>query len=131
MPNFKWSARSERALKGIHPDLRKVCDLALALSPIDFIIVEGKRSIETQKKYIKEGKSQTLNSRHLYGCAIDFVDVGGSYDWERMHQIWMAFEQAGEHLGIPVEWGGNWKSFKDEPHVQLNAKKYPNHWKEK
>ncbi|MGE8636345.1 MAG: M15 family metallopeptidase, partial [Achromobacter piechaudii] len=22
-------------------------------------------------------------------------------------------------LGVPVEWGGDWKSFKDEPHFQI------------
>lgn len=126
MPNFKWSKRSLNNMVGIHPDLRRVADLALSLSPIDFIITEGARDIATQRKYVRQGKSKTMNSRHLYGLAIDYVDVGGSYSWERMKQISMAFKEAAEHLQIPIEWGGDWKTFKDTPHIQLSAKKYPN-----
>ncbi len=126
MAGYKWSARSEKNLKGIHPDLRKVCDLALQLTPIDFIIVQGRRTIAQQRQYIKEGKSQTLDSRHLQGMAIDYVDVGATYHPERMKQISMAFKDAAKHLGIPINWGGDWKSFKDTPHIELPKKQYPN-----
>lgn len=126
MGNWKWSPRSQKALKGIHPDLRKVADLALELSPIDFIIVEGRRTIAKQREYVRKGASKTMNSRHLYGLAIDYVDVGGTYKIERMRQISMAFKQAAKHLKIPINWGGDWKSFRDTPHIQLDKKRYPN-----
>ena len=125
MANFKWSQRSLKALKGIHPDLRKVCDLALELTPIDFIITEGKRSLAKQREYVKKGASRTMKSRHLTGHAVDFVDVGASYNHERMTQIAMAFKQAAKHLGIPITWGGDWKSFVDTPHIELLKSKYP------
>lgn len=126
MANFKWSERSLKALKGIHPDLRKVADLALELTPIDFIITEGLRTEARQRLLIKQGASKTLDSRHIQGCAIDYVDVGGSYNPERMLQISMAFKQAAKHLGIPINWGGDWKNFKDTPHIELPKKQYPN-----
>jgi len=28
-------------------------------------------------------------------------------------------------VGVSVEWGGDWKSFKDGPHYQLPWAKYP------
>lgn len=122
---FKWSTRSKNNMKGIHPDLRKVCDLALELTPIDFIITEGKRTLERQRELVKKGASKTLKSRHLTGHAIDFVDVGASYNYERMRQIADAFKKAAKHLKIPITWGGDWKSFVDTPHIELNKSKYP------
>jgi peptidoglycan L-alanyl-D-glutamate endopeptidase CwlK len=42
-----------------------------------------------------------------------------------MKQVADACKQAAKQLDIPIEWGGDWKSFKDTPHIQLSAKKYP------
>ncbi len=123
---FRWSSRSENNLKGIHPDLRKVADLALKLTHVDFIVTEGKRTYARQVKLVQEGASKTLDSRHLQGMAIDVVDVGASYGKERMTQIAMAFKEAAKDLGIPIVWGGDWKKFKDTPHFELNKSKYPN-----
>lgn len=123
---YSWSSRSLKNMKGIHKDLRKVCDLAIQLTPIDFIIVAGRRSLAQQRIYVKTGKSKTMNSRHLYGLAIDFVDVGATYKKERMTQIAMAFKQAARSLNIPINWGGDWKSFKDTPHIELSKSRYPN-----
>lgn len=128
---FRWSKRSLRELEGIDPDLRKVCDLALKLTPIDFIITDGKRTIEEQRHYVKIGASKTMNSRHLKGDAIDFValipDTSGkkkvSYRFEAMKKIAGAFKKAAKQLDIPIEWGGDWKSFKDTPHIQLAKRK--------
>jgi peptidoglycan L-alanyl-D-glutamate endopeptidase CwlK len=34
-------------------------------------------------------------------------------------------KRAAQEVGVPVEWGGDWKSFKDGPHWQLPFKEYP------
>ena len=34
-------------------------------------------------------------------------------------------KQAAAELGIPIEWGGDWRTFKDGPHWQLPWAKYP------
>lgn len=125
---FKWSARSLRELEGIHKDLRKVADLALKLSPYDFIITDGKRTIEEQRKHVANGASKTMKSRHLSGHAVDYVAVvGGKVSWNYtyMKAIADAFKQAAKQLGISIVWGGDWKNFKDTPHIELSKVKYP------
>lgn len=129
MGNFKWGSRSLQHLKGIHPDLRKVADLALQLSPFDFIITDGRRTLKEQRDFVRKGVSKTMKSRHLYGFAIDYVAIVGNkvkYDLKAMKAISDAFKKAGNQLGIPVEWGGDWKRFKDTPHIQLSKSRYPN-----
>lgn len=128
LKRFSFSQRSQRALSGVHPDLVKVAYRALELTTVDFVIVEGVRSIETQRRYVAEGKSRTLYSRHLSGHAIDyiaFVDGKGTYDAVAMKAVSVAFKRAGKELGVAIEWGGDWKSFVDTPHIELSAKQYP------
>lgn len=125
---FKFSARSLRELDGIHPDLRKVVDKALELSPFDFIITDGKRTIAEQRQHVKNGASRTMKSRHLSGHAVDFVaivDKKVSYNLKYMEGIAQAFKKAAKELNIPINWGGDWKSFKDTPHIELSKVKYP------
>lgn len=119
---FAFSARSLRSLQGVNPGLVKVMYRALELSPIDFIITEGLRSVEMQRHYVEIGASRTMNSNHLTGRAVDVVAyVGGrtSYAWEHLRPIAAAVKAASAELGIPVDWGGDWKSFKDGPHFEL------------
>lgn len=128
MSNFKFSQRSENNLKGVNPDLVKIVRRALQLSPVDFGITEGLRTIERQRQLVAAGKSQTMNSRHISGHAVDvfaYPTSAGSWEWEYYEQIATAFKQAAKELNIPVEWGGDWKTLKDGPHFQLPHAKYP------
>lgn len=125
---FKLSQRSKDRLVGVHPDLVKVVHRALELTPVDFGITEGVRSLATQKKYVAEGKSKTMKSRHLHGFAVDVVAYPKDKDTWNMKYYRMiadAFKHAGRELGVPVEWGGDWVSFKDGVHFQLPHSKYP------
>jgi uncharacterized protein YcbK (DUF882 family) len=95
--NFKFSRRSENNIKGVKPQLVAVVRRALELSPVDFGITEGLRTLERQKQLFAEGKSQTLNSRHLTGEAVDVVAyVGGTVSWDfpLYRKIAEAFKQA-------------------------------------
>ncbi|EBQ3682353.1 M15 family metallopeptidase [Enterobacter cancerogenus] len=128
MSSFRFSQRSESRLQGVHPDLVKVTRRALELSPVDFGITEGLRSQERQKQMVAQGSSQTMNSRHLTGHAVDVVAyVGSDISWDMplYQQIAQAFKQASVELSIPVEWGGDWKTLKDGPHFQLPFAQYP------
>lgn len=62
---YKLSSKSKSHLEGVHPDLIKVVERTLALSPYDFGITQGVRTIEQQKEYMVSGKSQIMNSKHL------------------------------------------------------------------
>ncbi|WP_217451824.1 M15 family metallopeptidase [Burkholderia pseudomultivorans] len=122
MKNFRFSRRSERNLVGVKPDLIRLARRALELSEVDFGVTEGLRTKERQRQLVAEGKSRTANSRHLTGDAIDVVAYLGAavtWEWKYYEQIAVAFKRASAELGIPVEWGGDWKSLKDGPHFQL------------
>ncbi|MBS0055537.1 M15 family metallopeptidase [Yersinia sp. KBS0713] len=127
-PKFIFGKASENNLTGVHPDLVKVVRRALELTPMDFKVIEGRRTLERQRELVKAGASQTLNSRHLTGHAIDIVplpDGKVSWEWKYFYPMADAMKQAAAELGIAVEWGGNWTTFKDGPHFQLPARQYP------
>lgn len=126
--SFIFSKRSLRNLNGVHEDLVRVAHRALAITPVDFAVIEGLRTRARQRRLFKEGKTTTLNSRHLTGHAIDVVPwVGGtvSWDWADFYPLADAFKQAAEDCEVPVEWGGDWRTFKDAPHFQLPWGEYP------
>lgn len=129
--SFKFGTASKRKLAGVHPDLRKVAERAIAISPRDFTIVQGLRTAAQQLAAYKAGKSQIKSGgRHQYGYAIDFcvLTPGGFLDWDNIkgfQQVWLAFQQAGKELKIPLRWGGTF-SFGDFGHVELpKSKRYP------
>ena len=126
--DFVFSKRSLNNLKDVHPDLVKVVERALELTEVDFVVVEGVRTEEKQRQYVESGASKTMNSRHLTGHAVDLIAwVDRTVNWSLTYyeKIAAAMKEAGRELGIPVEWGGDWKTFKDGPHFQLPWKEYP------
>lgn len=125
----KYSARSLKNLNGIHPDLRRVIDRALQDSPLDFVVIEGLRTKERQKQLVASGASKTMNSRHITGHAVDLVPIGpngkAAFDWPLYHRLGPAVKAAAEAEGVAIVWGGDWISFKDGPHFELDRKVYP------
>ena len=124
-----YSARSLKNLNGIHPDLRRVVDRALQDSPLDFVVIEGLRTKERQKQLVAQGASKTMNSRHLTGHAVDLVPIGpngkAAFDWPLYDRLGPAVKEAAAKEGISITWGGDWSSFRDGPHFELNRKVYP------
>jgi peptidoglycan LD-endopeptidase CwlK len=128
MSGFKLGARSVERLKGVHPDLVRVMKRAIQLTPIDFTVVEGVRTLARQKQLMVAGATRTLNSRHLTGHAVDIAPLINKevrWDWPLFHQMAVAVKAAAAVEGIPIEWGGDWRKFKDGPHWQLPWKNYP------
>lgn len=134
--SYKLSKRSKDRLKGLHPDIVKVVNRAIELTAQDFSVGEGLRSLERQRMLFNKGKSKTMNSRHLTGHAVDLlpypfdgdVDEDGVpniEDWDQYYPIADAMKQAAVEYGVDLEWGGDWKSFKDGPHFQLSWEEYP------
>ena len=125
---FKLGVRSRERLQGVHPDLVRVVELAIQLTPVDFTVLEGLRTLERQKALVAAGSSKTLNSRHLTGHAVDlgaWVDGRLDWSWPLYTKIAQAMKQAAQEWGTPIEWGGDWRTFKDGPHWQLPWKEYP------
>ena len=125
---YKLSQKSLDRLKGVHPDLVKVVKKAIEYTPVDFRITEGLRTKERQAYLLKKGATRTMRSRHITGHAIDFVALPNgevSWDFPYYTQISQAFKKAAAELGVPSIWGGDWKSFRDGPHIELNRRNYP------
>lgn len=125
---FSFSKASLAHLVGVHPDLVKVMTAALAISPVDFGIIEGVRSLARQAELFTAKKSQTMNSRHLEGFAVDFmayVDGVGTWEDKYYAEIAAAVKKAAFDLGVPIAWGGDWVTFKDMDHIELDHVAYP------
>ena len=128
MNKFKLSRRSLERMQGVHPDLVKVVLLAIQLTEVDFGVTEGVRTIEKQREYFAKGASKTMKSRHLTGHAVDLAAYIGAevrWDWPLYHKLADAMKRAANSLNVPIVWGGDWKSFKDGPHFELDRKVYP------
>ena len=105
----------------------KVMQEAIKESPLDFGITEGLRTLERQKELFEAGKSQTMNSRHLKGFAVDiavFEDDKLTWEFPKYQIVADHIKKVAKDLGIPIVWGGDWVSFKDGPHFELNRSKY-------
>ena len=125
---FKLGKRSIERLQGVHPDLVKVVERAIEMSPVDFTVLEGLRSPKRQQTLVASGASQTLNSRHITGHAVDlgaWVDNQVDWSWPLYHKIANVMKAAANELGVAIVWGGDWKTFKDGPHFELDRKYYP------
>lgn len=125
---YELSKRSKDRLSGVHPDLVRVVEKAISISDIDFTVLEGVRSIARQEQLVKSGASQTMRSRHITGHAVDLgAYVAGQvrWDWPLYHKLADTMKKAAEECSVPIEWGGDWTSFKDGPHFQLPHKEYP------
>lgn len=144
----KFSSKSLSLLEQCHPDLQKV--FKEAIKYYDFSVLDSTiRTEEQQKQYVKEGKSKTMNSKHLkrlvpeygkeYSFAVDvlpYFSTSPHTDWEDYNEFSLL---AGIVLGISnylydngkvghkITWGGTWGSnkrikdntFKDMPHFEL------------
>ncbi|MBX3477816.1 MAG: M15 family metallopeptidase [Brevundimonas sp.] len=126
--SFRLSSRSRAHLDGVHPDLVAVVERAIGLSPVDFMVTEGRRTAARQAELVRQGASRTLNSRHLTGHAVDlaaWVDGAVRWDWPLYPRIAGAMKAAAAERGVDLIWGGDWARLKDGPHFELDRRAYP------
>ncbi|WP_404800843.1 M15 family metallopeptidase [Guptibacillus algicola] len=123
----------------LHPEVRDAKEELIAKSAkkgIDVVITDGHRSNEEQNELYEKGRSDGGNvvtnvtgggSYHNYGLAIDFAlkRDDGEVVWdmkrddnENGESDWMEVVSIAKDLGF--EWGGDWSSFKDYPHLQMD-----------
>ena len=121
---FQFGGRSESHLASLDPKLTRLARKAITISRVDFTIISGRRNMAEQRALVRAGKSQTLNSRHLSGKALDFVpldpDTGkGSFSRALAIEVAIAFYEAARLQQTPIIWGGMWQNFEDIPHIEL------------
>ncbi|MWV17550.1 M15 family peptidase [Pseudomonas sp. L-22-4S-12] len=140
MSQFQLSKRSHQRLDGVHPDLQSVVRLAITLTDVDFCVTEGARTAERQLELVAKGASTTTNSRHIpkkavarpelgpVSHAVDLAAMIGAevrWDWPLYHKLADAMKAAAAKLKVSIVWGGDWKTFKDGPHFELDRQAYP------
>lgn len=129
--SFKLSRKSQMKMTGgsvpLHPDMVRVVQRAIELTPIDFGVGECGRTQARQEQLFADGKSTTMNSKHMqqedgYCHAVDlYVYVNGRVSWEHKDfrpVVQAMFTAAIEH-GVQIRAGCLWRSFQDSPHFEL------------
>lgn len=146
---YHLSTNSLRRLNGVHPDLVRVVKRAIEITEQDFAVVQGRRTIDEQKRLYGKGRTSaecaakgvptsysqpskskvtwTLNSNHLakadgYGHAVDLAAYDNGIDWDdldKYHVIAEAMKRAASECAVHIEWGGDWRKTKDLPHYEL------------
>jgi peptidoglycan L-alanyl-D-glutamate endopeptidase CwlK len=111
MSGFSLSQRSIERLDGVDDRLVDVVCRAIEITTVDFGISEGLRTVETQRQYVAAGKSQTMDSKHLTGHAVDLVAyINGRVSWELnlYDNIADAMKQAAIEKNVAIKWGAAW-----------------------
>jgi peptidoglycan L-alanyl-D-glutamate endopeptidase CwlK len=143
---FHFSQSSLSKLITVDSKLQIPAVKVLEISPTDFAITEGLRTKERQLQLYKQGKSKTLNSKHLEGKAIDICPcINGKLDYAAESDLFFIlglfylkakelnekYEITGgsEGLNIKLRFGAFWdyksirenkeKGFVDACHVEL------------
>ncbi|KQO26532.1 hypothetical protein ASF11_02240 [Acidovorax sp. Leaf76] len=55
MPAYHLGAKSVAELDGVHADLVAVVQRAIDITPIDFAVVDGKRTLQEQRVFVASG----------------------------------------------------------------------------
>lgn len=126
---FKFSKKSLEKINNpkVHPKIKQLLLEAIKTSPIDFTVIETVRTIEQQKIYVAKGTSKTMKSRHIPSTnksglceAVDIAPYPINWkDINRFIKLSQHIKLTAKQLGISIEYGGDWKTFKDYPHYEL------------
>lgn len=108
---FRLSKRSQDNLVGVRPELVAVVRRAIALTKVDFAVTEGLRTQMRQRELVVKGASQTMDSKHLTGEAVDlvaFLDSRISWELSLYDEIAEAMRAAALSECVGVRWGAAW-----------------------
>lgn len=136
---FREELKERPAPSGLHPIveekknelIEKAADIG-----IDILITDDFRSIDEQNSLHSQGRTepgqivthaQGGESYHNYGLAIDFALrlPNGDVIWDITYDgngngkaDWFEVADIAKELGF--SWGGDWRHFKDYPHLEMN-----------
>lgn len=123
-----WDLLSESRILTLHPSVRDKATEFINKAEAQGIklrVTSAHRSHAEQTALYEQGrtkpgkivtKAKAGESSHNFGTAIDVVPiVNGNADW---NTDWNKIAVIGKSLGF--SWGGDWKSFKDKPHFEMN-----------
>ncbi|CAM3097373.1 M15 family metallopeptidase [Paenibacillus lupini] len=132
-------AERSTSITSLNPIVAQKADALVAQTGkigIKILITDDYRSSEEQNVLYKQGRSEPGQvvtnvkggaSFHNYGLAVDFalVKPDGDVIWDMKYDgnsngkaDWMEVVTTAKKLGFT--WGGDWTSFKDYPHLQMD-----------
>jgi len=105
-------------LTGVNENLCRVVKKAAERATFDITVSEGLRTKERQQQLFNEGKSKTLNSKHITGMAVDLYPLqNGTINWNGFEALVNLMKQAAKELNIKITCGYDWGW--DKPHYEL------------
>ena len=119
---MELSKLSLERLEGVDERLKAIVIECAARCPYPFNVSEGLRTKEQQREYVRQGKSRTMNSKHLTGKAVDLYPLTMNrkqVDWSRFEELADPMFQVAKDQDTEIVWGGNWKTFVDKCHFEL------------
>lgn len=121
-----FSNKSAGRLAGCHPDLQAVMNEAI--KTVDFTVLCGHRGEAAQNEAFRRGNSKVRfpNSKHNANPSLAVDIAPYPIDWEDTGRFKALAERVlaiADHMGIELEWGGNWTSLVDMPHYQIREVK--------
>ena len=124
---------SLQQINTLHPKLRDIAltayNEAVRVTPegVHPIITQGYRTFEESDKLYQQGRTtpgeivtnaKAGQSWHNYALAVDFaLVINGRTIWDQNNPHWMTVVTAFKKQGFT--WGGEWKKFKDYPHLEM------------
>jgi hypothetical protein len=125
---FKLSQKSLSRLQGVDERLVKIVHEAIKITTVDFAVGEGLRTLERQKQLVAQGKSKTLNSKHITGNAVDlWAYVNNTISWKETYyyDIGQAMRDSAIKQGVKLRWGAVWdKPLNDIRNTELEPSLY-------
>jgi len=138
---YSFGDKSEERLNDkLDPAMVRVIRKAMSYQIMDFSVRETLRTAERQKILFDDGKTTTMNSKHLmqsdgYSHAVDLypspidmeaVNKGSAKEISRFGVLAGLMKRAAQEEGVTIKWGGDWDSdgqtldhtFFDAPHFE-------------
>ncbi|MDQ0496381.1 peptidoglycan L-alanyl-D-glutamate endopeptidase CwlK [Paenibacillus brasilensis] len=131
--------KSEQRLSGLHPVFKQVMEKLIErcyARGVWVLITQGLRTYAEQDTLYAQGRTKPGKvvtkarggySNHNFGFAADFALLlrdGRTVSWDTLKDDdkdslpdWSEVVEEAKKLGL--EWGGDWRSFKDMPHLQM------------
>ena len=136
---FNWGQKSLNRMKGVDERLVRVLFRAIRIASrkmdgVDLSIPQlgGLRTADQQNKLFENKLSRCdgyeLKSYHQSGLAIDVipyikgVNIYALPEKEMelaFYKVASCMLEAGAKENVKLNWGGNWKTFKDLPHYEI------------
>lgn len=141
--SYRFGRGSMGNFDRVDPRLIVIASGAILITPVDFMVFDGARSLQEQRKNVADGVSWTMNSKHVIDFdvpgqtaqAIDCVPwVEGQLRWEdgegnpmidEFKYIAQAMKKVARWHNIPLKWGankiygGDWTKYNDMAHFYI------------